>query len=171
MRLPDEEATRTVARSVDGRRMKVRQSAVGMVRGDHVNVGQGFVGAVMARGDVSLAQGGTRAAIAGGDLRVRQGGGGMFLAGGNAEIHQGGAGTLVTLGDVRIEQGGAVLSLAGRLDAGAGSWIGVALTPRLQAADGARVLVGPAQAALAGAAFGAVVAAGIVLARVVRGRR
>jgi hypothetical protein len=164
------EVQRAASPRLESTSIRVRQSAVGIVRGERVNVGQAAVGAVVARGDVSMSQGGARSLIAGGDMRIHQGGGGMFLAGGDAEIHQGGAGTMVCLGNVSIEQGGSVLSLARRLEAGEGSWVGVALTPRLELAPGARVLIGPAQAALAGAVAGGVIAAVLLIARGLRAR-
>jgi hypothetical protein len=163
-------ATRTVAAATTGSSMKVRQSAVGLVRGERVTVGQAMVGAIMARGDVTLSQGGARSSFAMGDMRIHQGGGGMFVAGGEAEIHQGGVGTMISLGNVRIEQGGTVVSAARRLEAGPGSWVGVALTPSLVAAPGSRVLMGPGQAMVAGAAAGGVIAAILLLARAVRSR-
>lgn len=165
-----EPVERRLAARVDAGRTQIRQSAVAMIRGDHVTVGQAAVGAVLSGGDVTLSQAGTRAAIAGGSMRIRQGGGGMFLAGGDAEISQGGVGTLVALGDVRIAQGGTGMTLTRRLDAGDGSWVGIALTPRLEAAPGARILMGPAQAGIVGGVAGVLVAVIVLVSRAIRGR-
>lgn len=158
-----------VAAQVEDSGARISQSAIGMVRGERVTVGQAAVGAVIAQGDVDLSQGGARTMIAGGNLRIHQGGGGMFVAGGGAEISEGGVGTMVALGGVRIERGGTILALTPRLEAH-DSIIGLALTPRLEVPVGTRVIAGPREIVAAGAIAGGVV--GLVLALVrLAGRR
>jgi hypothetical protein len=145
-----------VRRELDDADPTVETSAIALLRTQDARVRRSLVGAVLARGDVSLAQGGSRTLIAAGNLSVQQGGGGMFLAGGDVEIHQGGSGTLVSLGGVRIRQGGAMVAITGNLDVGEASTVGLALTPRLTVAPGGRVIVGPRQAAIAGLVAGTV---------------
>ncbi len=165
------EVTRAaVARLANDREVEVKQSGVGLVRAETVTVNQAALGAVLARGDVSVAQGGGRAFLAGGDLRIQQGGGGMFVAGGDAEINQGGVGTLVALGGARFEQGGAVLALTKDVQAGDGSTIGVALSPRITMAPGSRVVAGLREVVIGGAVAGAVISGVMLLARRIAGR-
>ena len=152
------------------REVELRQSGVGLVRAETVTVNQAALGAVLARGDVSVAQGGGRAFLAGGDLRIQQGGGGMFVAGGDAQIHQGGVGTLVALGGARFEQGGAVLALARDVQAGNGGTIGVAISPRITVAPGGRVVAGLREVVIGGVVAGAVVSLAMLLVRRVAGR-
>jgi hypothetical protein len=163
----DRQVTRAaVPRLETDREVEVRQSGIGLVRAETVTVNQAALGVVLARGDVSVAQGGGRALVAGGDLRIQQGGGGMFVAGGHAEIHQGGVGTLVALGGARFEQGGALLALTKDVQAGSGSTIGIAISPRVTMAPGARVVAGIREVLIAGAAAGVVM--GLVTALVRR---
>lgn len=159
-----------VPRLVTDREIEVKRSGVGLVRAETVTVNQAAVGAVLARGDVSVARGGGRAFLAGGDLRIQQGGGGMFVAGGDAEIHQGGVGTLVALGGARFEQGGAVLALTKDVRAGAGATIGVAIAPRMTMAPGSKVVAGTREVVVGGMVAGAVLALVMLLARRVAGR-
>lgn len=135
-------------RLTSDREIEVKQSAIGLVRSDTVTANQAAIGAVLARGDVSVAQGGGRAFVAAGDLRIHQGGGGMFLAGGSAEIRQGGVGTMVALGGVRVERG----------------FVAVALSPRVTVAEGGRVIAGVREAVIGGAVFGAVLGGLVFLA-------
>ncbi|MDQ2673602.1 MAG: hypothetical protein M3Y40_03010, partial [Chloroflexota bacterium] len=159
-------ARTAVPRLETGGEVEVKQSGIGLVRAETVTVNQAALGAVLARGDISVAQGGGRAFLAGGDLQIQQGGGGMFVAGGDAEIHQGGVGTLVALGGARFEQGGALLALTKDVQAGSGSTIGIAIAPRMTMAAGARVVAGPREVVVAGAVAGAV--AGLLMALVRR---
>ena len=135
-------------RLTSDREIEVKQSAIGLVRSDTVTANQAAIGAVLARGDVSVAQGGGRVFVAAGDLRIHQGGGGMFLAGGSAEVSQGGVGTMVALGGVRVERG----------------FVAVALSPRVTVAEGGRVIAGAREAAIGGAIFGAIVGGLVFLA-------
>lgn len=143
----------------------IRQSAIGIVRAESATIGQAVVGAVLARGDVSVAQGGGRLLLAGNDLVLHQGGSGMIVAGGDAEVREGGAGTLVALGDVSIERGGAVVALSRSLEVGDASTVGLALTPRLVVQPGGRVVAGIREAIIAG------IAGGLVMGLVVAGIR
>jgi len=150
--------------------VEVRQSSVGLIRADTVTVKQAALGVVLARGEVSVSQGGGRAFLAGGDLRIQQGGGGLFLAAGDAEIHQGGVGTLVSLGGASFQQGGAVLAVARDVEAGSGATIGVAISPRITFAPGARVLAGTREVVVGGVVAGAVVSLVMLVGRRVLGR-
>jgi hypothetical protein len=129
------------ARLETDREVEVKQSAIGLVRSETVTVNQAAVGAVLARGNVSVAQGGGRAFLAGGDLRISQGGGGMLVAGGGAEITQGGVGTMISLGEVRVSRG----------------FVAIAVTPRLTVEEGGRVLAGIREVAIGAVVAGAVI--------------
>lgn len=158
--------SRAVLRAAEEPAPTIRQSAIGIVRSESATIGQAFVGAVIARGDVSVAQGGGRMLLAGNDLVVHQGGSGMIVAGGDAEIREGGAGTLVALGDVSIERGGAVMAVTRSLEVGAGSTVGLALAPRMVVHPGGRVVAGIREAVVAGAVGGLVI--GLMVAGVRR---
>lgn len=162
---------RRAAGSVTEPRAMLRQSAIGIIRGNEVSVAQGFVGAVLARGDVSVSQAGGRTFLAAGDLRVQQGGGGMFLAGGGAEIRQGGVGTLVTAGDVTFEMGGALLAVGRSVEAREQSTIGLALAPNVVIHPGAKLVAGPREAGIAGAVAGILIGLLLVAGRAIAGRR
>jgi hypothetical protein len=155
-----------VIRAADEPAPTIRQSAIGIVRSESATIGQALVGAVVARGDVSVAQGGGRMLLAGNDLVVHQGGGGLFVAGGDVEIREGGAGTMVALGDVSIDRGGAVVAITRSLEAGEGSTVGLALSPRVVVHPGGRVVAGLREALVAGAVGGLVI--GLVVAGIRR---
>jgi hypothetical protein len=152
-----EVAGTVVPRLTSDREVEVKQSGIGLVRAETVTVNQALLGAVLARGDVSVAQGISRAILAGGDLRIQRGGGGMFVAGGDAEIHQGGTGTLVAMGGARFTEGGAVVALAKEVHAGDRATIGLAISPRMTLAPGARVVAGLREVVIAGAIAGTVI--------------
>jgi hypothetical protein len=152
---------RTGIARVDAGEADIAQSAVALVRTGQATIGQSMVGAVVASGDVSLSKGAGRTFLAGRDLHLRQGGGGFMVAGGDAEIREGGVGTMVALGSVRIDQGGALLALAKHVDAREGTTVGLALSPRIVMAPGARVLAGWREVVAGGAIAGLVI--GVVL--------
>jgi hypothetical protein len=148
--------------SVDEGRTSIAQSAIGLVRGDEIQVGQALVGAVVATGSARIEKSVTRTVLATGNVSLQQGGGAMILVGGDADIQQGGTGTMVALGGARFAQGGAVTAIAPRIEVTEGSTVGIALTPRLELAPGARVLAGPQHVLAGGLLAGAV--AGLIVA-------
>src|SRR6186997_1736804 len=144
---------------------EINQSLVGVVRGTSVTIDQAAVAGVLSQGDVSISKAGAQTIVGGGNLRLEQGGGGRILAGGDVSIQQGGAGTLVSLGSVSIQQGGAVLALARNVDAGEGSFVGLALAPSVTVQPEGRVLAGPREAAIVGAVAGIVIGVVVAAAR------
>jgi len=136
---------------------EINQSLVGVVRGGSVTIDQAAVAGILAQGEVSISKAGAQTIVSAGNLRLEQGGGGRILAGGDVAIQQGGAGTLVSLGGVSIQQGGAVVALARSVEAGEGSFIGLALAPSVTVQPGGRVLAGPREAAIVGAVAGLVI--------------
>ena len=163
---PERATRRTAIARLDAEGANIAQSAVGLVRTGQATIGQTAVGAVVASGDVSLSRGGGRTFLAGRDLHVRQGGGGFMVAGGDVTIREGGVGTMLALGGVRIERGLSLLAFAKQVDAREGTTIGVALSPRIAMAPGARVLVGWREVAAGGVVAGLMI--GLVLAVVRR---
>ena len=134
---------------------------------DHAEVRahRGFFPVV--RGDrVSVSQAGGSVFVSNTDLAVSQGGAHMMFSRGNATIRQGGANALGALGDVSITQGGSFVTAARTVRANQ-SYLGVVVSPRVEISEDSRVLLGPAQAAIAGAMMGAVLA---VLGRLLRRR-
>jgi hypothetical protein len=112
---------------------------------------------------VTISQANTSVALAKGDLDVRRGGGSLLAAGGNARVTQGGAMAIAAGGNVTIEEGGAVVLAARSVDVSNG-FVGLALGRSVTVRD-SRILLGTAQAAALGAALGAVVVLGRLLAR------
>ncbi len=154
-----ERAGMHLEREVEGGTVRLRQSIVGVVRGEHVEISAGGAGLVFADDDIHLERGGARSMVAGERLSISQGGAGMILVGGDASISQGGAGTLLSLGDVRIERGGAGAVVAPTIRVEGGGFVGVALGQRIELGEGARVLAGPREAGMiAGAALLAMIA-------------
>lgn len=161
---------RTAVARLDTASADIAQSAVGLVRTGQATIGQAAVGAVVASGDVSFARGAGRTFLAGRELHLRQGGGGLMVAGGDVEIHEGGVGTMVALGTVRLERGLSLLAFARRVEARAGSTIGVALAPRMVIAPGTRVIAGWREVAAGGAVAGLMIGLVMALARRLTGR-
>ena len=146
--------------SVRGDVVRVERGAAGVVHADHAELKMAGAGVVFAGNDVTIERGGARDIIAGGQARLQRSGAGMLLAAGDTRISQGGAGTLISLGRTEIQQGGAGIIATGNASISRGVVV-FAVTPRLEVAEGGRVMFGP-MAALA--AFG-VAALGAMLLR------
>jgi hypothetical protein len=144
--------------SVEGADVRLRLGAVGFVRGEKVDLRQSGAGLAIAGGEMTVERGGARTMVSVGALNVTQGGAAVILSGGETSIQQGGAGTLVSFGPTRIEQGGSVVLVTPRATVGARGFVGIALTPRLELAPGARVLAGPRELSAGVLGLAAVVA-------------
>ncbi|HUG48844.1 MAG TPA: hypothetical protein VMP67_10590 [Candidatus Limnocylindria bacterium] len=138
--------------TVQAPRVGLRMAAVGMVKADQAEITNGLAGVVIAGKQASLSRGGARTIISAGRTDISQGGAGMVLSAGETRITQGGAGTLLSLGNVRIEQGGAMVMLTRQASVGTRGFVGLAITPRLELGEGARVLLGVEQARALGIA-------------------
>lgn len=131
--IEETESTELTMRSaVDATEAKVRLSAVGLVRAERVDMANSAAGFVLA----------------GSEARIERGGARTIIATGPIEISRGGAGAVLSLGDVRISQGGGGMILARSAEVREGGFIAFAVTPRLNVAEGGRVLAGPREAAL-----------------------
>jgi hypothetical protein len=128
----------------DGRPRRAAFTAAGLVRGVDVELQNAVVGAVMAADDVHIQNGGARSIFAGGALDLSRGGAGIIVAGGDTHIRQGGAQAVLSAGGITMEQAGSGFAIARRIRIGHGGMTIFAITPKLEAADGARVVVGPA---------------------------
>ena len=148
-------------------RANIERTCAGVIKTERVDMRMSAAGVIFANRDVAIERGGARDIVATGDVRMTRAGAGLVLAGGGATFRQSGAGTVFSLGDVSIEQGGACSLAARNATVGRGGVVLLALTPRLQVADGGRVLSGPF-AILAG-----VIGAGLAIAvsRFIRFRR
>jgi hypothetical protein len=155
---PVEEAPPRLRRQARADLVTIERGAVGLVQAERAEMHGALAGMVFGSKDVTLDRGGAREVVAGGAVRLSRGGAGTILAGGDASVTQGGAGMLVSLGHVEIRQGGACGLVAGAVTVGRGGIVGLAITPRLEVADGGRVLAGPPMAlgAVAGVATGVV---------------
>ncbi len=125
-------------------RTEARMGFFPLVTGEHVAVTQAGVMITVSKGDFHLTQGGARAAAVGGDLKIQQGG----------------AQYLVAKGDVTISQGGAAVMLAPSI-AAERSYVGFAIAREIEVSEDSKILFGPKEAAVFGAALG-LVAAGIL---------
>lgn len=108
---------------------------------------------------------------------------GVVSAEGNSAITQSGAGAIIARGDVEATQSGSVALVASSVTgdhtysvvtlasdvAVSRSWIGVALSPRMQVSDDSRVLIGPIAALIIVVAalgvFGIVAVFGVLAAK------
>jgi hypothetical protein len=149
------ETTRTTE-SHAARDVAYRSGCVGVLKAERAELRNAAAGLVFAEKDIAIDRGVARAVVAGGELRLTQCGAGTVVAGGDAAIRQCGAGTIVSLGRVDIAQGGAGCLVARSATVGRGGVVLIAVTPRLEVAEGGRVFGGPvaAIAAIAGIAFG-----------------
>jgi hypothetical protein len=130
-----------------------------------VTLERALVGMVSGR-DVQLTMAGAGPVIASGQVAINQGGCGPLMTGGDVTIHQGGSGPIIAKGDVSIEQGGCQSVIAaGGATLGRQSFVGMVLSPRIEVAEGAKVLMTMQQAAAFGAVFG------IVFGLLIRARR
>jgi hypothetical protein len=129
------------------------------------NVTKSIVGLVKAR-DVHLTGSGAGLVAAGGNFSILNGGCGPVVANGAVTIRNGGCGPLIANGAVSIENGGtqAVLA-AGEVTVGPNAFVGIVVSPKVEVADGARVLMSSPLALAAGAAAGVAVS---VLTRWIR---
>jgi hypothetical protein len=127
-----------------------------------VTVERALVGAVSAH-NVRFEMAGAGPVLASGDVSFERAGCGPVITAGDVRFKQGGCGPVIAAGSVSFEQGGARSVIAGTARLGAGSFALVVAAPKVEIADGARVLLGTKQAAALGAALGAVL--GLVLLR------
>jgi hypothetical protein len=134
----------------------LERAFVGVLKTERAELRSAGAGLVFAGKDVVIERGGARDIVAGGAVRLTQAGAGVILAAGDTSIHQGGAGSVVSLGRMQIEQGGACCLAAGSATVGRGGVVLLAITPRLDVAEGGRVFGGPvtAIAAVIGLALG-----------------
>lgn len=117
------------------------------------------------------------------DVEISASGAGVVSAQGSASVSRAGAGVIIASGDVAANRSGAAMLFANSVAgdhtynavtvagdvAVSRSWIGVALSPKMQVADDSRVIVGPAAALVIVVAalgvFGVVAALGVLAAR------
>jgi hypothetical protein len=119
-----------------------------LVSGDHIEMRQAGAMALISRGDLSMSEAGGQLMVAGGDI----------------SMEQGGAQTILAKGDVTLREGGALVAAGATVTVRQG-WVGCAIGRNVDL-TGARLLLGPAQAAAFGAAAGVVAAVvGTLLAR------
>jgi len=120
------------------------------------HVTNSLVGLVKAR-DVHLTDAGAGFVAADGNFSILNGGCGPVIANGGVTIRNGGCGPMIANGDVSIEHGGAQSILAaGSATIGPKAFVGLVASPKVTVEDGGKVLMGPRQALLFGAAAGVV---------------
>jgi hypothetical protein len=129
------------------------------------SVRNAFVGLVKAR-DVRISDAGAGFVAAGGNFSILNGGCGPVIANGGVTIRNGGCGPMIANGNVSIEHGGTQSILAaGNATIGSKAIVGLVVSPKVTVEDGGKVLMGPSQAALFGAAAGVV---GALVLRLIR---
>lgn len=101
-----------------------------------------------------------------GNLSILNGGCGPVIANGGVTITNGGCGPMIANGDVSIEHGGTQsIMAAGSATVGSKAFVGLVVSPKVTVEDGGKILMGPSQAALFGAAAGVV---GALVLRLIR---
>jgi hypothetical protein len=134
-----------------------------LTRGNQLEVKNALVGAAVGE-RVSVTRALVRGAIGGRSVEIRQGGAGVVATAGGATITQGGAQTILTTGAVTVRQGGSGIALARSITVDNGLVI-FGITPRLEIANGGRVVFGPAAAlAIVGAVAGLAAIAAVLRA-------
>ena len=89
-----------------------------------------------------------------------------MIANGGVTIRNGGCGPMIANGDVSIEHGGTQgILAAGGATIGPRAFVGFVVSPKVTVEDGGKVLMGPRQAVLFGAAAGVL---GALLSRLIR---
>lgn len=124
---------------------------------ENVTVSKAGALAITAGQDASVAYGGALAIPVGRDLELVNGGALLMPVGGSASIVNGGAETMIVGGNLDITNGGGLLSISSEMTA-KNSFIGVIISGGTTLHEGSRVLLDNRQAAIFGAAFGAVFA-------------
>lgn len=145
----------------------VMRRFVAVVKAEEVELHQAAAAVIFAEDEVEIDRGGARDIVAGGSVKLARGGAGLIITAGDTTIRQGGAGSILSLGSVQIEQGGAGSVAAGSVTVGRGGLVLLALTPRLEVAEGGRLIGGPAAVFAAGVG----IAIGIALGGLIRRRR
>jgi hypothetical protein len=148
----------TVADTVNGREVYFGPGLAGTVTAqENVNISKGGAFAIVAGKDASVVYGGGIAIPVGNDLNLVNGGAVIMPVGGSAQIVNGGAETMIVGGNLDIVNGGSLLSLSSQVTA-KNSFFGIIISGGTTLQEGSRVLLDNRQAAIFGAAFGAVFA-------------
>ncbi len=129
----------------------------GQVKGENVQFGPGFAGAVSANQDLTMERAGAMVIAAGHNMNLSFGGATAIAVGANAEITNGGAMVMPVGANCEITNGGALLMPASNVTA-RNSVFGVVISGQTNLDESSRVLLDTKQAAAFGAAFGLVFA-------------
>jgi hypothetical protein len=121
----------------------VKNSLVGRVKARDVHLTEAAAGFVAAEGNFSILNGGCGPVIANGGVTIRNGGCGPMIANGDVSIEYGGTQSILAAGSATI---------------GRQAFVGFVVSPKVTVEDGGKVLMGPRQAVLFGAAAGVVFA-------------
>ena len=127
--------------TVEGEDVKLRLTAVGIVRAEHVQLENGMAGLILAGKEARIERAGARTIVSGGDTHVSQGGAGMILSAGATSVSRGGAGTIASLGNIELEKSGGALLVSKEASVGRDGFVAVALARRLTVQEGGRVLL------------------------------
>jgi hypothetical protein len=155
---PEADQPFTVTDSVNGQQVIFGPGLAGTVSAQEcVNLSKGGAFVIAAGGDASVVDGGAFVIPVGGDLNLVNGGAAIMPVGGSVQIVNGGAQVMIVGGDMDLAKGGSLVSLSRQLTA-KNSFFGVVLSGGTTLMEGSRVLLDNRQAAVFGAAFGAVFA-------------
>jgi hypothetical protein len=122
--------------------------------GSDVDLEGTLLGRLSAR-DVTLTRSAAGLVAAEGNLSISEGGCGPVLVHGDMAIRNGGCGPVLAGGDVSIEYGGTQWMMsAGKASIGPNGFVGFVASPRVDVAEGGRVLLSTRQALALGAAAG-----------------
>lgn len=163
-------AGQSAGETVDADAATVERGFIGVVRGGDVSVRQSMAGVVAGRGAGELRQGMAGAVVSGGDTQVTQAFAVAMPTLGDVHLHQAAAQWVISAGDVSFEKGGCAAVVAPAVSVRNGG-VGVALGWRVELGEGARALLTPRTAAIAGLALGAAFGVTFALSAVAGGAR
>jgi hypothetical protein len=176
MIMDDEQKTKPVedpttqASGAETAETTVRRGLIGVARGGDVDVAQSIAGVVAGRGGTSFRQGMAGAVVSGGDTQVTQAFTVALPTLGDADLRLAAAQWVLSAGDVSFEKGGCAAAVAPSVSVHSGV-VGAALGWKVELGEGARVLLTPRTAAIAGAALGVAFGAAFAISAVAGGAR
>lgn len=136
-----------------GSQLELKNAVVGGAVGERISVTRAFV----------------RAAVGTRSVELRQAGAGIIATAGGASIQQGGAQAVVSAGPVTMRQAGSGFAIGRSIRVENGLII-VGIAPRIEAAEGSRVLFGPLAALAIIGSAAALAGVAALLVRAGRGR-
>jgi hypothetical protein len=128
------------------------------VNGENIQLESSFAVSANAQGNLDLSNSFAVLARAEGEAHIQDSGAMTIVAGGDIQVTNGGAQIMVAGGDGQLSNGGAQIIVVGGEMTAQQTFVGLAITDKLNLSEDSKVLLDKPQALLFGAAFGAVFA-------------